>query len=88
MQARLAADGIRTIGALQRMDEAELGAPLRLDRASGSRVSRTPDDRRTVEPHGEAKSVSAETTFDTDIADPHAAEGDPARALARRCRGG
>ena len=70
MQARLAADGIRTIGAIQRMDETELGRRygsigLRLARLSRAR------DTRTVEPHGEAKSVSAETTFNSDIADAH-----------------
>jgi DNA polymerase-4 len=70
MQAHLAADGIRTIGALQRMDEAELGRRygsmgLRLARLSHAR------DTRTVEPRGEAKSVSAETTFDGDVADAH-----------------
>jgi DNA polymerase IV len=69
-QARLAADGLRTIGALQRMDEAELGRRygsmgLRLARLSHAR------DTRSVEPRGEAKSVSAETTFDEDIADAH-----------------
>ena len=69
-QARLAADGIRTIGALQRLDEAELARRygsmgLRLARLSRAR------DTRAVEPHGEAKSVSAETTFDEDIADAH-----------------
>jgi len=70
MQAHLAADGIRTIGALQKMDEAELGRRygsmgLRLARLSHAR------DTRAVEPRGEAKSVSAETTFSEDIADPH-----------------
>ncbi|MCR4281515.1 MAG: DNA polymerase IV [Bauldia sp.] len=70
MQARFAADGIRTIGALQLMDEADLARRygsigLRLARLAHAR------DTRTVEPHGEAKSVSAETTFNTDIADPH-----------------
>jgi DNA polymerase-4 len=69
-QAHLAADGIRTIGALQRMAEAELARRygslgLRLARLSHGR------DSRTVEPRGEAKSVSAETTFDGDIADAH-----------------
>jgi DNA polymerase-4 len=69
-QARLADDGIRTVGALQRMDEADLvrryGAiGLRL-----ARLSRAIDDR-PVDPGGEAKSVSAETTFDTDVADGH-----------------
>jgi DNA polymerase-4 len=70
MQARLAADGIRTIANLQRMDEGDLarryGAMgLRLARVSRAR------DTRTVEPRAEAKSVSAETTFNEDIADAH-----------------
>lgn len=70
MQARLAADGIRTIGALQRMDEQALARRygsmgLRLARLAHAR------DTRRVEPHGEAKSVSAETTFDGDISDAH-----------------
>jgi len=69
MQARLAADGIRTIGALQRMPEADLARRygsigLRLARLSKA------EDSRTVDPRGEAKSVSAETTFDEDVADP------------------
>jgi DNA polymerase-4 len=68
MQAHLAADGLRTIGALQKMSEADLARRygsmgLRLARLSHAR------DTRVVEPHGEAKSVSAETTFDGDIAD-------------------
>jgi DNA polymerase-4 len=71
MQARLAADGIHTIGALQRLDEAELtrrygSMGLRLARLSHAR------DTRTVDPSGDAKSVSAETTFNEDIADQHA----------------
>jgi DNA polymerase-4 len=70
MQARLADDGIRTIGALQRMDETDLARRygsigMRLARLAHAR------DSRNVEPHGEAKSVSAETTFNGDIADPH-----------------
>ncbi len=70
MQARLAADGVHNIGTLQRMDAAELG---RRYGTMGLRLARLArgDDRRGVEPHGEAKSVSNETTFDTDIADPH-----------------
>jgi DNA polymerase-4 len=68
LQARLAADGIRTIGALRRIEEAELA---RRYGAMGLRLARLAraDDRRAVEPNGEAKSVSAETTFETDIAD-------------------
>ena len=70
MQERLAADGIRLIGTLQHMDEAELG---RRYGTMGLRLARLAqgDDSRSVEPHGEAKSVSNETTFDSDIADPH-----------------
>lgn len=67
-QAALAADGIRTIGALQRMDEATLA---RRYGAMGLRLARLAraDDRRAVEPRDEAKSISAETTFDIDIAE-------------------
>jgi DNA polymerase-4 len=70
MQARLAEDGIRTIGALQRMDENEL---VRRYGAMGLRLaqlSRAEDDR-AVDPSGEVKSISAETTFDADLADGH-----------------
>ncbi len=80
--ARLAADGIRTIGALQKIEEAELGRRygsigLRLARLARAK------DTRTVEPRGEAKSVSAETTFGEDIADPHALKA-ILRALAEK----
>ena len=47
MQARLAADGIRTIGALQRMDEADLG---RRYGSMGLRLARLSRGRRP--PHG------------------------------------
>jgi len=69
MQARLAADGIRTVGALQRIPEAEL---VRRYGTMGLRLARLSraDDSRTVDPRGAAKSVSAETTFEEDIADP------------------
>lgn len=65
--ATLANDGIRTIGQLQRMERADL---MRRYGTMGERLyrlSRGQDDRR-VEPRGEAKSVSSETTFDRDIA--------------------
>jgi DNA polymerase-4 len=70
MQARLAADGVRLIGTLQRMDEAVL---VKRYGAMGLRLARLSraDDRRPVNPRGETKSVSAETTFDIDIADLH-----------------
>ncbi|CAN5182790.1 DNA polymerase IV [soil metagenome] len=69
MQARLATDGIRTIGGLQRLDEAELGRRYGSMGLRLARLSRA-DDRRSVDPGGEAKSVSAETTFDSDLSDP------------------
>ena len=67
--ATLERDGIRTIGQLQAMEEADL---IRRYGTMGSRLShlsRGLDDRR-VEPQHAAKSVSAETTFDTDLASP------------------
>jgi DNA polymerase-4 len=68
LQAQLADDGIATIGALQRMDEAELARRYGSIGLRLSRLSRA-EDLRKVDPRGGAKSVSAETTFDTDIAD-------------------
>jgi DNA polymerase-4 len=68
MQSRLAADGISTIGALQRTDEAELARRYGSIGLRLARLARA-DDTRKVDPHGETKSVSAETTFDRDIAD-------------------
>jgi DNA polymerase-4 len=68
MAARLAADGLRTIGSLQRLEETELGRRYGSMGLRLARLSRA-QDSRTVEPRGEAKSVSAETTFGEDIAD-------------------
>jgi len=66
MQRRLARDGIRTIGQLQSADKNDLIARYG---SIGSRLhylSRG-EDHRNVSPHGAAKSISAETTFNTDI---------------------
>ncbi|WP_188719347.1 DNA polymerase IV [Nitratireductor aestuarii] len=63
----LAHDGIKIIGQLQRMEKNDL---MRRYGTMGVRLyhlARGEDDRR-VEPHGEAKSVSSETTFNEDIA--------------------
>ena len=63
---QLEADGIMTIGQLQTMDEGDL---MRRYGSMGQRLfrlSRGLDDRR-VEPDEEARSISAETTFDDDI---------------------
>jgi DNA polymerase-4 len=70
MAARLAADGLRTIGSLQRLEETELARRYGSMGLRLARLSRA-QDSRTVEPRGEAKSVSAETTFGEDVADAH-----------------
>ncbi|WP_062015987.1 DNA polymerase IV [Aureimonas sp. AU4] len=64
---RLEADRLRTIGQLQEMDEAALA---RRYGAMGQRLWRLARgiDARAVSPRGEAKSISAETTFSTDLA--------------------
>lgn len=63
---RLARDGFHTIADLQQADASDLA---RRYGAEGLRLSRLAQgiDTRIVEPHREAKSVSAETTFETDI---------------------
>ncbi len=69
MQTRLARDGIRLIGDLQRRSEEELA---RAYGAQGIRLARLArgKDARDVTPSRPAKSVSSETTFNTDISDP------------------
>jgi DNA polymerase-4 len=67
MQERLSRDGLRRIADIQKLDERMLmkrygSMGLRL-----AQLSRGEDDR-TVTPERKAKSVSAETTFDDDIA--------------------
>jgi DNA polymerase IV len=67
--ATLERDGIRMIGQLQRLERGEL---MRRYGAMGDRLyhlSRGMDERRVL-PEQDAKSVSAETTFDTDLASP------------------
>jgi DNA polymerase-4 len=67
-QQRLARDGLRLIGDLQRLGEAEL---TRRYGAEGARLARLAYgiDERPVRSDREAKSISAETTFDRDIAE-------------------
>jgi DNA polymerase IV len=67
-QQRFARDGLRTIGDLQRAGESELTRRYGAEGARLARLSWGLDDR-PVRPDREAKSVSAETTFDRDIAD-------------------
>lgn len=66
MQERLARDGITLIGDLQQRDETDLMKQLGDE---GLRLARLAKgiDKRAVNPHRDSKSVSAETTFDTDI---------------------
>jgi DNA polymerase IV len=67
-QERLVAHGFRTIADLQRAEEAEL---MKLFATEGQRLwrlARGIDDRRVIPDRG-AKTISSETTFETDIRD-------------------
>ena len=66
--AKLSADGFRLIADLQRAEEREL---MRRYGEEGARLWRLARgiDSRSVDPEQETKSISAETTFDKDIAD-------------------
>jgi DNA polymerase IV len=66
-QARLQRDGFNTIADLQRGDETDLMRRYGLEGRRLWRLSRGIDDR-LVNPERETKSVSAETTFNEDIA--------------------
>jgi DNA polymerase-4 len=68
LAARLAEDGIKSIGQLQRMEESDLARRYGVMGLRLARLSRA-DDRRVVEPRQEAKSIGAETTFEHDLAD-------------------
>ncbi len=68
LNSRLAADGVRVIGDLQRLDEITLAKRYG---SMGSRLFRFArgQDNRTVSPESETKSISAETTFLEDHTD-------------------
>ena len=72
-QARLTRDGYQTIADLQRADPSDL---MRRYGEEGLRLSRLSRgiDARSVSPDREAKSVSAETTFEADISEFRALE--------------
>jgi DNA polymerase-4 len=74
LQKRLAGDGIATIGQLQGLKEIEL---VRRYGSIGRRLSRFSrgEDDRTVDPDAPTKSVSAETTFEANMADGTALAG-------------
>jgi DNA polymerase IV len=67
-QEKLAQRGFRTIADLQRADETELMRQFPTDGRRLWRLARGIDDRR-VEPDRGAKTISSETTFETDIRD-------------------
>jgi DNA polymerase-4 len=67
-QERLAQRGFRTISDLQRADEIELMKLFPSDGRRLWRLARGIDDRKVVPDRG-AKTISSETTFDTDIRD-------------------
>ncbi len=73
MRAKLARDGIRTVGQLQIQDERELLARYGSMGRRLHRFSRGEDDRR-VHRGGAAKSVSSETTFSEDLSEAAALE--------------
>jgi len=64
----LAKDGLTTLGQIQSMAERDLAARYGKLGAHLWHLARGQDER-IVDPEGEAKSVSAETTFDVDIAE-------------------
>jgi DNA polymerase-4 len=65
--SRLQQDGFNTVADLQRADETDLMKRYGVEGRRLWRLSRGIDDR-TVDPERETKSVSAETTFNEDIA--------------------
>ena len=67
-QERLSQRGFRTIADLQRADEIELMKQFPSEGRRLWRLARGMDDRRVVADRG-AKTISSETTFDTDIRD-------------------
>ncbi len=67
-QERLSQRGYRTIADLQRADEIELMKQFPSDGRRLWRLARGIDDRRVIADRG-AKTISSETTFETDIRD-------------------
>jgi DNA polymerase IV len=67
--ARLSAMGITRIGQLQALDDSTARRRLGEDGPSLVRRARG-EDARSVEPQRQTKSVSAETTFNTDLSNP------------------
>ena len=72
-EKKLAADGIRTVGDIQKIDVKTL---VRRYGETGLWLHNCAFGRheRKVDPDGERKSVSSETTFNEDISDPQTLE--------------
>jgi DNA polymerase-4 len=68
-QDRLAKDGLVTVGDIQRIEESQLARRYGEEGLRLARLARG-EDRRSVSPERDTKSISAETTFDEDISDP------------------
>ena len=85
MQERLARDGLTRIADLQKLDERDLAKRYGSIGIRLARLSRGEDDR-SVMPEREAKSISAETTFDERPCRPRRAPADPAQAVGARLR--
>lgn len=68
MAARLEGEGITTVGELQRVPRSELARRFGAHGAHLADLARGRDDREVV-PDREAKTLSAETTFESDLAD-------------------
>ena len=85
---RLAEMGLRTVGQLQRADEAQLAARFG-SRTAGFLISRAEfrDDSPVQTEPGAAKSRSSETTFDSDVADLEELERVLRRLAAELCEG-
>ena len=67
LQAKLAKDGYTRIGQLQNADRRELAAKYGAIGLWLSRLANA-DDTRVVDPEGERKTISSESTFETDLA--------------------
>ncbi len=81
-ETRLARDGFRTIGDLQRRSEVEM---MKLLGAEGRRLWRLANgiDDRSVNPERETKGISAETTFEADFVRCGNAASDPVPTLRK-----
>jgi DNA polymerase-4 len=68
-EQRLRVRGVRTVGDLARIDRADLVSVFGRAHGEGLHRLARADDDREVEPEREAKSLSSEETFETDVTD-------------------